>query len=243
MSNLLYENHMLKNTNYYLLCTISQFEKTQLAKMNKIIQEYNEYISTNMNNKDIDEINHKLQITITNRETLEKQLMEVQEKHDILKTRITEMETEYNVLSNQLQDTEEKHTFIQKQLEETHSYYKSIETEYNVTIKERKLLHDSLEESIIENHTMIKKLDEKNRYNEELQSQIVNLMLELEKQKEILENRISELERSKTEFQTTLENNTRPIDSEIIEKLKIENAELQEANTKLQLELIEIIKR
>jgi predicted nuclease with TOPRIM domain len=123
MSNLLYENHMLKNTNYYLLCTISQFEKTQLAKMNKLIQEYNQYISTNMyNNKEVDEINHKLQITIANRETLEQQLIEVQEKHDILKERISEMETEYNILSNQLQDTEEKHVFIQKQLEETLFY-------------------------------------------------------------------------------------------------------------------------
>jgi len=99
----------------------------------------------------------------------------------------------------------------------------------------------------------MKILEEKKRHNDELQTQIVHLMLEMEKQKETLENRITDLQTSKINLQNTLEkiqtekefleNNTRPIDSEKIDNLKRENEELQTTNNKLQMELIEIIKR
>ena len=68
-----------------------------------------------------------------------------------------------------------------------------------------------------------------------------------------MEHRIVELEKSKEDFQRTLEkiqtekefleNNTRPIDTETIETLKRENEELKQNTNKLQMELIELIKR
>ena len=97
--------------------------------------------------------------------------------------------------------------------------------------------------------------EEKKRHNDDLQKQIVLLMMDMEKQKETLENRIVELQNSKQNLQSTLEkiqtekeflenNNTdRNFDNEKIDRLSKENKELQEANTKLQIELIEIIKR
>ena len=76
MNNILYENHMLKNTNYYLLCTIYQLEKTHLDKINKLIYECSEYkVSSKENYLEVDEIRNHLQQTKINREILENQSM------------------------------------------------------------------------------------------------------------------------------------------------------------------------
>jgi len=193
---------MLKNTNYYLLCTISQLEKSYLKKMNDLTEEYNKYSfsSSNGYDKETEELNKQLENTIEKRDIFEKQLEEMKEKNDIIKNKMIDTETKYNILHNQLQDTEEKHTFITTILEETITDYKKLECEYTKTLEERNLIHESLEEYIIKHTHSIKVLDEKKRHNDDLHSQVVQLMMELEKQKEILKNKIDELEKQNKIF-------------------------------------------
>ena len=252
MNFLHYENHMLKNTNYYLLCTIYQLEKSHLTKINNLIQECNEFSETSkLKYDEIDEIKQHLKRTEVNREILQHKLNYTQENHDFVYNQLQDIQKKHDTLHNQLQDTQDKHDSIHHQLEENLVNYTELENQYKKALEEQQNILEKLNETTENQNTLIRKLEEKNRNYDELQSQTVRLMIEMENQRNSLENRINELQKTKDDLQKTLEktqsekefleNNSYPIDSVNTEKLLRENAELHASNFKLQNELVHII--
>ena len=63
--NILYENQCLRNTNYYLLCTIYNLEKQKIANFNEFIKKTEE-ILIDKNNSIENELQFELEIDTNN---------------------------------------------------------------------------------------------------------------------------------------------------------------------------------
>lgn len=107
MFRLMNENQMLKNTNYYLLCTIHKLENQQLSKYKEDIQEISNFISLDEKeyNTIHDTICHISSENVSN--TTEKMKTELEEKLKeilVLRTELEDSKTEIESLKQTLEN-------------------------------------------------------------------------------------------------------------------------------------------
>jgi hypothetical protein len=168
MNRLKSENYLLKQNNYYLVCTIQQLEKQKLKIVNQDIDEISEIILEDT--REYDSLHNQIMDISCNNyssETLEIPLLENQLKEILLlKTELQETKMEIEVQKNTL---ENKIIELEKQKEEL----------------EMKL---KLEQS--ENKDEIERLNKENDilYNNNAQLQFELIKILKNKQKIILEN-------------------------------------------------------
>ena len=232
MKNIIYENQVLRNTNYYLLCTIYNLEKHKLSN-------YTELLHTT---------NDRLAVV----ETLEPQneilpFEEFQKETDIqLLRELEEKKKEFDALNEELQNLKHKtETDVQllRELEEKK--------------KEFDVLNEELQNLKIEMEVqLLRELEEKKKEFDVLNNELQNLKIEMEVQRDFSEHKILKLEIVKNTLEKELldtqerqDAQDKQDDDELlkkekeIEKLKRENTMLTINNQQLQYELIRTIKQ
>ena len=148
MKNIIYENQVLRNTNYYLLCTIYKLEKQK-------IDNYTECLKKLEIDKSIDEPQFEIEME------KEKEDDPLKEENLKLMNKLEEKKEEYDVLHSELQNLK-----IQMEVQKDFSEHKILNLELAKNLLEQELLDkrekndsiDNLEQETCENQEeLIKK--------------------------------------------------------------------------------------
>jgi hypothetical protein len=176
MKKIIYENQVLRNTNYYLLCTIYNLEKQK-------IDNYKEYLNLCNVTSEGEEL---LKILSSSEELndedsiLKEKDEEKDEKENInLMNKLEEKKEEYDILNNELQNLK-----IKMEVQRDFSEHKILNLELAKNLLEQELLNkqDKYESEILENEELMKKgkeIDKLKRENEMLTINNQQLQYEL----------------------------------------------------------------
>lgn len=122
MKNIIYENQVLRNTNYYLLCTIYKLEKQK-------IDNYTECLKKLEIDKSIDEPQFEIEME------KEKEDDPLKEENLKLMNKLEEKKEEYDVLHSELQNLK-----IQMEVQKDFSEHKILNLELAKNLLEQELL-------------------------------------------------------------------------------------------------------
>lgn len=162
-----YENMMLKNTNYYLLCTLFNLEKKQLSKVEGELQE----IQTIMNNDDkgiSDKVLSRSPSPVPS-PVLEPVLSPVLEPEQEESEPIEDKEEE-NLLRQELEDVKQEMLLHQQSLE---TKIKDLETK-KIELEDQLRIENKENQNII--NRMRKENDHLHNNNNQLQSELMKIL-------------------------------------------------------------------
>jgi hypothetical protein len=177
MKKIIYENQVLRNTNYYLLCTIYNLEKQKIdnykeyLNLCKVTSEGEELLKILSSSAELNDEVHILK---------EKEKEEEEEKENInLMNKLEEKKGEYDILNNELQNLK-----IKMEVQRDFSEHKILNLELAKNLLEQELLNkqDKYESEILENEELMKKgkeIDKLKRENEMLTINNQQLQYEL----------------------------------------------------------------
>lgn len=133
--NINYENHILRNTNYYLLCTLHNLEKQKIENLNKYLNETEEpeRLQTELENENDNMIVDTNKIE--NAELIQK---------------LKEKQSEYELLSNELNNLK-----IEIEVQKVFSEHKIHNLELAKDLFERDLLNKHKHSTEIETHPIL----------------------------------------------------------------------------------------
>jgi hypothetical protein len=136
--NINYENHLLRNTNYYLLCTLHNLEKQKIENLNKYLNETEEpeRLQTELENDNLENTNMIVDTNkIENAELIQK---------------LKEKQSEYELLSNELNNLK-----IEIEVQKVFSEHKIHNLELAKDLFERDLLNKHKHSTEIETHPIL----------------------------------------------------------------------------------------
>jgi hypothetical protein len=120
MKNISYENKILRNTNYYLLCTLYNLEKYKTKHLNSIIV-VSEEPETHKNDLELENEDESFQnINDTNNNDLIKKMEEKQREYEQLNTELNDlkikMEIQKEFSEHKIQNLELAKQFLEQEL-------------------------------------------------------------------------------------------------------------------------------
>ena len=145
--NILYENQVLRNTNYYLLCTIYNLEKQKINNYHELIKKTQDIIIID---KSINDPQFELEVDYNNNNN---------EKIEITESKNTTI----HELMNQLEEKQEEYDVLNTELQNL-----KIEMEVQQEFSEHKLLNLELAKNLLEQELLDKRkiiLDKENSDN------------------------------------------------------------------------------
>lgn len=155
--DILYENHILRNTNYYLLCTIYNLEKQKVNHLSNIIKESEEPDKLRINDNSVE---------------MNELIKEKEEEYNILKTELEnlkiEMEIQKEFSTHKIENLENIKNILEYELLD-------IKKEYSVAIPIQE--QEQEQEDIIKKDKEIEKLKRDNSMlminNQQLQFELI----------------------------------------------------------------------
>ena len=202
-TNLIYENQCLRNTNYYLLCTIYNLEKQKIEKFNEFIKKTEESALLDKNSienelqfeieLDTNDVNDRNYVNDTNdrndtndtNDTNDvndvndtNDTNDVNDTNDELMNELEEKKTQYNLLSTELQNIK-----IEMEVQKEFSEHKIMNLELAKNLLEQELLDKreyknkiEIDKSLVQEEEIIKKGNEIDKLKRE------NIMLTINNQ-------------------------------------------------------------
>lgn len=146
--NIIYENSVLRNTNYYLLCTLQNLEKQKLNNLTTILKETEEPAKLQYD-LDLENINIPNQKKEEKDEKEKEWIQKIQEKekeYDILKTELhdlkIEMKTQKEVSNYKIQNLENIKSALEYEIQEIERKGKEEQEPRNINIIEQMQIQD-----------------------------------------------------------------------------------------------------
>jgi len=132
--NLIYENQVLRNTNYYLLCTIYNLEKQKINNYHELIKKTQDriIIDTSINETQFELELDDYKMDNNNSENIE--TIEYQTANELM-NQLEEKQEEYDILNNELQNLK-----IEMEVQKEFSEHKVLNLELAKNLLEQELL-------------------------------------------------------------------------------------------------------
>jgi hypothetical protein len=176
MNQLHYENMMLKNTNYYLLCTIFNLEKQQLSKVEGELQEIQSIMDRELSSPvtvvipSIESPTIQIPSIIEEEEEEPDSDSNAKEKEEEPDSDSKEKEEEENLLRKELEDVKQE-MIVQQQV---------LETKIKDLEKKKHDLEEQIHIENKENQNIINKMRKENDHlhnnNNQLQSELMKIL-------------------------------------------------------------------